>query len=86
MQMSRVRMKMSNRTVSASCFVGTIAANVDNRKISDKEFRELVRNTLPIVQYDPGRFPLYEGRKKQKAKSVVSQTYDMLGQRAGGFA
>jgi hypothetical protein len=32
-------------------FVQTLAANVDNEKLSDKEFRQFVRNTLPIVEY-----------------------------------
>jgi hypothetical protein len=35
--------------VPASNFVETLKANVDNAKLSDKEFREFVRNTLPIV-------------------------------------
>lgn len=47
---------MTDRTVAASNFVGTMAANVNNDKMNDKEFREFVRRTLPIVRYDPGRF------------------------------
>jgi len=43
--------KKEKRTVPASSFVGTLAANVDN-KMSDADFRQFVRNTLPIVQYD----------------------------------
>lgn len=39
------------RTVPADNFVGTISANVDNTKLSDKEFREFIRNTLPIVKF-----------------------------------
>jgi len=39
------------RTVPADNFMGTIAANVDNEKLSDADFRELIRNTLPIVIY-----------------------------------
>lgn len=39
------------RTVPATNFVSTLAANVDNRKLSDAEFREFVRRTLPIVIY-----------------------------------
>jgi hypothetical protein len=38
--------------------MGTIAANVDNDKLSDAEFREFIRNTLPIVLYD-GAPPVY---------------------------
>ncbi len=37
--------------VNAEHFVATMAANVDNTKLTDAEFRELFRNTLPIVIY-----------------------------------
>lgn len=40
------------RTVPASNFMGTIAANVDSRKLSDKAFRDFIRNSLPVVIYD----------------------------------
>lgn len=43
---------MSNYKVPAINFVGTIIANVDNNKLSDKEFREFIRNTLPIVEHN----------------------------------
>jgi len=36
--------------VPAANFVGTLAVNVDNEKLSDAAFREFVRNTLPIVE------------------------------------
>lgn len=41
-------------TVPPANFVDTLNANVDNNKLSDAEFREFVRNTLPIVgeEYD----------------------------------
>lgn len=39
------------RTVPAINFMATIAANVDNKKLNDKEFRQFIRNTLPIVIY-----------------------------------
>lgn len=42
---------MSKRTVPAENFMATIAANVDNKKITDDQFREFIRNTLPIVKY-----------------------------------
>jgi hypothetical protein len=32
--------------------MATIAANVDNAKLSDANFREMIRNTLSIVEYD----------------------------------
>ena len=37
------------RGVDAKNFVETLSVNVDNEKLSDEEFREFVRNTLPIV-------------------------------------
>lgn len=36
--------------VPALNFVRIIAANIDNEELSDTDFREFVRNTLPIVQ------------------------------------
>lgn len=36
--------------VPAKNFVQTLAANVDNVKLSDAEFREFVRNTIDIVE------------------------------------
>ncbi len=41
--------------VPAEHFMGTIAVNVDNKKLSDADFREFIRNTLPIVQYKRNR-------------------------------
>ena len=43
---------MADRTVPASNFVTQLETNVDNTKLSDADFREFVRNTLPIVQYE----------------------------------
>ena len=40
------------RTIPASNFVGTIAVNVNNEKLSDADFRKFIRNTLSIVVYD----------------------------------
>jgi hypothetical protein len=37
------------RTVPADNFCGTLAANVDNDKLSDEEFRAFVRNSIDIV-------------------------------------
>ncbi len=39
----------SRTTIPARHFVKTLAANVDNATLTDEAFRELVRNTLPIV-------------------------------------
>ena len=48
----RSRCKCLERKVPASNFVATVASNVDNEKLTDAEFREFIRNTLPIVEYD----------------------------------
>lgn len=40
------------RVIPASSFVGTIATNVDNPDLSDKKFRDLIRDALPIVIYE----------------------------------
>jgi hypothetical protein len=45
---------MNSRTVHASNFVGTIAANANSDKLTDAEFRAFIRNSLPIVVYDSG--------------------------------
>jgi hypothetical protein len=37
--------------ISAESFVATLAANVNNPKMSAEAFREFVRTTLPIVNY-----------------------------------
>lgn len=37
------------QTLPAHAFVEQIAANVDNNKLTDAEFRAFIRNTLPIV-------------------------------------
>ena len=37
--------------ISPQHFVETIAVNVDNEKLSDKDFRQFIRNTLPIVKF-----------------------------------
>lgn len=39
------------RSVSAANFCGTLEANVDNDKLTDAEFRDFVRTSLPIVEY-----------------------------------
>lgn len=39
-----------NHKVDAVNFMGTMMANVDNEKLSDAEFREFIRNTLPIIE------------------------------------
>jgi len=34
-------------------FVSTIRKNVNNKKLTDKKFRQFIRNTLPIVPKCP---------------------------------
>ena len=38
------------RTVPAEHITLMLSVNVDNEKLSDADFREFVRNTLPIVK------------------------------------
>ena len=38
------------RTVPAGNFAQILSVNVDNAELSDKDFRDFVRNTLPIVK------------------------------------
>lgn len=42
----------AKRVILAANFVATMAANVDNEKLTDAQFRELFRNTIEIVQYE----------------------------------
>jgi hypothetical protein len=37
--------------IPASNFCSTLNANVNNEKLTDAEFREFVRNSLPIVDF-----------------------------------
>lgn len=37
--------------VPAENFVATVAMNIDNPKLTDAQFREFIRNSLPIVKY-----------------------------------
>ena len=39
----------SGKKISAESFVATLAVNVDNGSLSAEAFRQMVRNTLPIV-------------------------------------
>ena len=52
------------RNIDATCFIGTIACNLD--KLSDTEICDMLRNTIPHIKYDPGRFELYEESDKGK--------------------
>ena len=39
------------RVVPPENFLRTVAANVDNEELSDANFRQFIRNSLPIVQF-----------------------------------
>lgn len=41
---------MPDDLVPAGNFILTVNANVDNEKISDAQFRQFIRNSLPIVK------------------------------------
>jgi hypothetical protein len=38
------------QTIPAESFLDTLEANIENDKLSDTEFRQFVRNTMPAVQ------------------------------------
>lgn len=46
--------KPTEKFVTASNFVGTLVANVDNKGLDDCAFRQFVRNSLPLVDYEGG--------------------------------
>ena len=46
--MSMIRTK---KALPAEHFALLLSKNVENKKLSDKDFRDFVRNTLPIVNY-----------------------------------
>lgn len=41
------------RTVSAESFCQTLERNINNTALDDAAFRQFVRNTLPIVIFEP---------------------------------
>lgn len=40
-----------NPKIAAENFLQTLEANINNPKLSDKDFRIFVRNSLPIVEF-----------------------------------
>lgn len=46
------KMKTEGPMVPAENFLGTVSANVENEKMSAENFRQFIRNTLPIVLFD----------------------------------
>lgn len=61
------------RTIEASHFLGTIEANLDNDKLSDKDFRELIRNTLPIVKYNRPKNKAPSQPKEDNSDCIINE-------------
>ena len=61
--------------IPAENFMGTIAVNVDNEKLSDKMFREMIRNTLPIVE-----FPRNDEERVEELKRLIPLEMDPFAQ------
>lgn len=49
-------MPLPEHKIPADHFVDFLARNLDNRGISDEQFRQMVRDTLPGVEYKKMRF------------------------------
>ena len=50
------------RPSAAEMFMRTLAANLDNDKLSDADFRQLVRNTLPGIVFPEDRHVVMTNR------------------------
>lgn len=74
---------MTKQTVPAANFVGTLAVNVDNDKMSDAEFREFVRNTLPIVQTFDGWNEAIKACKREVSGYLNGKT--VMGRHYGSY-
>ncbi len=57
--------------VPAVNFIGTMMANIDNEKLNDEEFRNFIRNTLPIVEKPP-----IESLANEEIKSKIKKYYN----------
>lgn len=44
---------LARRPSPAGLFIPTLAANVDNEKLSDADFRQFVRNSLAAIPFSP---------------------------------
>ena len=42
---------LDKRDVPSNNFLKIVEANVDNKELSDAEFREFIRTSLPVVKY-----------------------------------
>lgn len=60
----------NNWTIPAKNFVGTMLANLDNDKLSDSEFRDFIRNTMPIVEKDE-----FETIANESVKEKIKKYY-----------
>lgn len=56
--------------IPAVNFIGTILVNVDNTKLSDADFRQMIRNTLPVVEK-----PLLDKIASEKKQKEVEKYY-----------
>ncbi|KKK88319.1 hypothetical protein LCGC14_2744370 [marine sediment metagenome] len=68
----------TKNTILAKSFVDTLVANLDNIKLSDEEFRQFCRNTVPIIEgtdyVQPTETMMSE---KEKAIQVALGTLDI---------
>jgi hypothetical protein len=64
-------MATKHHQVPAINFIGTMMANVENPNLSDKDFRELFRNTIFIVEK-----PDFKDIANPEVKKRVHKFYD----------
>ena len=60
-----------NYKIPAVNFIGTMLANLDNKKLSDANFRKFIRNTMSIVEKPP-----LGGITNEEAKENVKKYYE----------
>ncbi len=60
---------MSNEGVRS--FVKLLRANIGNKKLSDKEFREFIRNSLPVIEGELAIWTIYEHPKDYPNKFIA---------------
>lgn len=65
-------MSSHSNNVPALNFIGTMLANLDNEKMSDKDFRDFIRNTMPIVEK-----PELESIVNQEVKQNIAKYYNI---------
>ncbi len=49
------KLLMLDQKISADAFLSIIKANVNNEKMTDSDFRNLIKNTLPIIRVDESK-------------------------------